>query len=307
MPPVQADEQPPALSSPARAGTRSPPARQKRDNVPKAAWPIVRTLRVAFPLPSGTIVFLPLAERRRPRQHLQLVEPAAMAAQNRRRSSRPATGGRPGEGNGARPARSERRFRFSSQLPSSERCDHHLSPPNTSRSNTPSAWRKQASNLLWAASATATTMLSPKPSTVSTRPRSSIGAGHGGRSKLSSSRRWNGWTGSTIAGCWSLSATSRRPKPRTLLRHDGATRHRGVTSNKCLRETRGGCTHQPHAGAAGRVWSDLTPRRMAISKTGARRHRGRRPFRFRAGSPSATCLTSPRLSTAGSTSWISSS
>ena len=32
-----------------------------------------------------------------------------MAAQNLRRSSRPATGGRPGDGNGARPARSERR------------------------------------------------------------------------------------------------------------------------------------------------------------------------------------------------------
>jgi len=32
-----------------------------------------------------------------------------MAVQNRRRSSRPATGGRPGDGNGARPARSERR------------------------------------------------------------------------------------------------------------------------------------------------------------------------------------------------------
>ena len=28
-------------------------------------------------------------------------------------------------------------------------------------------------------------------------------AGHGGRSRLSSSRRWSGWTGSTIAGCWS--------------------------------------------------------------------------------------------------------
>src|SRR5215813_4564411 len=30
----------------------------------------------------------------------------------------------------------------------------------------------------------------------------------------SSSRRWNGWTGSTIGGSWSRSATSRRPKPR---------------------------------------------------------------------------------------------
>jgi hypothetical protein len=38
--------------------------------------------------------------------------PAAIAAQNRRRSSRPATGGRPGDGNGARPDRSERRFRI---------------------------------------------------------------------------------------------------------------------------------------------------------------------------------------------------
>jgi ISXO2 transposase-like protein len=37
--------------------------------------------------------------------------PAAIAAQNRRRSSRPATGGRPGENNGARPDQSDRRFR----------------------------------------------------------------------------------------------------------------------------------------------------------------------------------------------------
>jgi hypothetical protein len=36
--------------------------------------------------------------------------PAAIAVQNRRRSSRPATGGRPGENNGARPDRSERRL-----------------------------------------------------------------------------------------------------------------------------------------------------------------------------------------------------
>jgi hypothetical protein len=38
--------------------------------------------------------------------------PAEIAAQNRRRSSRPATGGRPGDDNGARPDRSERRFRM---------------------------------------------------------------------------------------------------------------------------------------------------------------------------------------------------
>src|SRR6516164_5583626 len=41
-----------------------------------------------------------------------LAMPAAIAAQNRRRSSRPATGGRPGDDNGARPDRSERRSRM---------------------------------------------------------------------------------------------------------------------------------------------------------------------------------------------------
>src|SRR3954469_23425398 len=41
-----------------------------------------------------------------------LAMPAAIAAQNRRRSSRPAAGGRPGDGNGARPDQSERRFRM---------------------------------------------------------------------------------------------------------------------------------------------------------------------------------------------------
>src|SRR3982751_1754085 len=40
-----------------------------------------------------------------------LEHPAAMAAQNRWRSSRCATEGRPGEGKAPRPARSERRFR----------------------------------------------------------------------------------------------------------------------------------------------------------------------------------------------------
>ena len=40
----------------------------------------------------------------------------------------------------------------------------------------------------------------------------SIGAGHGAASRPSSSRLWNGWTGSTTGGSWSPSATSRRPK-----------------------------------------------------------------------------------------------
>ena len=96
---------------------------------------------------------------------------------------------------------------------------HHsttaIEAANTSPSDTPSAWRRPASSLRWVASATLTTMLSPKPSTASTRPRSSIGVGHGAHPRPSSSPRSNGSTGSTIAGCWNPSATSRRPKPRS--------------------------------------------------------------------------------------------
>ena len=51
---------------------------------------------------------------------------------------------------------------------------------NTSRSSIPSASRRQASSRRSAASAIATTMPSPKRSMASTRPRSSIGADHGG-------------------------------------------------------------------------------------------------------------------------------
>jgi transposase InsO family protein len=44
--------------------------------------------------------------------------------------------------------------------------------------------------------------------------RSSTDADLGGASKPSSSQPSSGWTGSTIVGFWSLSASSRRPKPR---------------------------------------------------------------------------------------------
>ena len=50
---------------------------------------------------------------------------------------------------------------------------------------------------------------SPKRSTASTRLRSSIDEAHGATSQPSS-----GWTGSTIAGFWSPSASSRRPRLR---------------------------------------------------------------------------------------------
>ena len=51
--------------------------------------------------------------------------------------------------------------------------------------------------------------------TASTRPKSSIGADRGDRSRRSSSLPSNGWIGSTTGGSWSPSATFRRPKPRS--------------------------------------------------------------------------------------------
>src|SRR6202522_1106308 len=94
-------------------------------------------------------------------------------------------------------------------------CTTAIEAANTSPSDTPSAWRRPASSPRWVASATRTTMLSPKPSTASTRPRSSIGVDHGAHARPSSSPRSNGSTGSTIAGCWNPSATSHRPKLRS--------------------------------------------------------------------------------------------
>ena len=92
-------------------------------------------------------------------------------------------------------------------------CITAIEAANTSRSGIPSACRKQALSRRSAVLAIVTTMPSRKPSMVSTRPRLSIDGDRGGPWKLSSSQRSNGWTGSTIAGCWSLSATSRRLKP----------------------------------------------------------------------------------------------
>ena len=60
-----------------------------------------------------------------------------------------------------------------------------------------------------------TTTPSPKRSMASTRPKSSIDADRGATSRPSSSQPSSGWTGSTIAGFWSPSASSRRPKLRS--------------------------------------------------------------------------------------------
>ena len=82
---------------------------------------------------------------------------------------------------------------------------------NICRSNTPSAWRGRASRPRSAVSATAATTPSRNRLTAYTKPRSYIGMGHGAHLRASSSRCWNGWAGSTIAGCWRPAATSRRP------------------------------------------------------------------------------------------------
>lgn len=66
---------------------------------------------MAFRLPSGTIV-LPPTVTRTLTAATSLNWPAAIAVQNRRRSSRSPTPGRSGDHSAARPARSEFRFRL---------------------------------------------------------------------------------------------------------------------------------------------------------------------------------------------------
>ena len=74
-----------------------------------------------------------------------LLIPDAIANQNQLRSSPPATGGRPGDGSGARPDRSDRRFEWPSQPPPPRCCDDRLNPPgHRDRNGGPS--RRQAAD-----------------------------------------------------------------------------------------------------------------------------------------------------------------
>ncbi len=84
-------------------------------------WHAARLAEPSCPIACGTPA--PIAAS-------SLAMPAAIAAQNRLCSSRPATGGRPGDDKGARPDRSERRFRLviATAFPS-RCCDDHLNPP----------------------------------------------------------------------------------------------------------------------------------------------------------------------------------
>ena len=104
---------------------------------------------------------------------------------------------------------------------------------NTSRSSTPSAWRRPASSPRSAASATATTTLSPKRSTASTRPRSSIDAGRGASFEAVefATLEWVDWFNNRRL----LEPIGNIPPAEaeaTLLRHAGTTSHGGVTQTK---------------------------------------------------------------------------
>jgi hypothetical protein len=83
---------------------------------------------------------------------------------------------------------------------------------NICPSDTLSGWAWLASNRRSAVSAIHTTMPWPKPSTVSTRRKSSIGEGHGNPLKPWNTRSSNGSTGSTTAACSNLSEIFRQPR-----------------------------------------------------------------------------------------------
>src|SRR5215204_4648445 len=90
-----------------------------------------------------------------------------------------------------------------------------IAAASTCRSSTRSASPRPASSRRSAVWATAMTTPWPRPSTASTRPRSSIGGGRGDPSKPSNTRHWNGSTGSTTSGCSSPSGTCRQPKQKS--------------------------------------------------------------------------------------------
>ena len=181
MPLARAGERPPARSSPEREGARSPPAPQTRDTDHRAASPLAQTSMAACPrLPEPSCsyrlrdtdtdrsIFTRRARRNRcPKSPPPLALPPAVG---------------PGENKRTRPELIRAPFsnvhRNSRQGVATTTGSAQPSP-----SDTPSAWRRPASSLRWVASATLTTMLSPKPSTASTRPRSSIGVDHGAHAR----------------------------------------------------------------------------------------------------------------------------
>jgi len=86
---------------------------------------------------------------------------------------------------------------------------------NTCLFATPSVWQKRASSPRLAASVTRMITRSPRPSTGSIKPRSSIGVRHGKVLMPSSSRPLNGSIGSTTVASWSRSEISRPLRRKT--------------------------------------------------------------------------------------------
>jgi transposase InsO family protein len=87
---------------------------------------------------------------------------------------------------------------------------HHSDQGSTCRSATPSVLPRPALNHQSEVAATRTTTPWPRRSSVCSRLRSSVGVVLGPTSMRSSTRRWNGLTGSITVDCWNQSATYRR-------------------------------------------------------------------------------------------------
>jgi putative transposase len=85
---------------------------------------------------------------------------------------------------------------------------------STCRSATPDGWPRRGRSPRLVPAATRTTTRWPRRSSGCTRPNWSAGVAPGRASTRSSTPPWSGSTGSTTAGCWSRSATSRRPSSR---------------------------------------------------------------------------------------------
>src|SRR5665647_3754425 len=104
--------------------------------------------------------------------------------------------------------------------PTSRCCVDRLSPVSTPRSATPTGSSKPACKPRSGPSVTATTTPWPRPSTACTRPNSCSGKDRGREPTTSSSRPWDGSTGSTTPGCTRPWATGPQPRsnPSTTVR-----------------------------------------------------------------------------------------
>ena len=194
-----------------------------------------------------------------------------------------------GEQDGARQLR-PRRSRAGSARPAARSSRRARAPFGTAARNmlefaTPSAWPRRASSRPSAASATATTTRSPRRSTASTRPRSSIGVAPGAASRPSSTPPRPGSSGSTIAASWRPSAISRQPRRRNATTPRSTSRAWPRNSNQTASGKPGAvqladavgyglwtgadrCRHPPRRRADRRRHSPQKPRKPSSSTCG---------------------------------------